>query len=77
MTKNTTTRRRPSDDSSHRRSSRPRDVVPRNLDRMPASYRAEPCKDVRKRVVDNAMRTGRDAYPLTTMSAAFVKAVSA
>lgn len=66
MTKTTTFHRAPRKDRH----------IPRNLDKLPASYRAEPCKDVRQRVVANAMRTGRDAYPLTTMSAAFVKAVS-
>lgn len=52
-----------------------RDPLPRNLSSMPASYRAEPCKDVRRRVVDNAMRTGKNAFPLTAMSVAFVRAV--
>lgn len=66
MTKNTT---------FHRRPSRARDAIPRDLDRMPISYRAEPCKDVRRRVVDNAMRTGKNAFPLTAMSVAFVRAV--
>ena len=33
-----------------------------------------PCADVRKRIIDNAKLTGKEAFPLTTMGVAMVEA---
>lgn len=33
-----------------------------------------PCADVRKHIIDNAKKTGKDAFPLTSMGVAMVKA---